>query len=250
MSHFTVTVCLTGDVHTDHLEASLGSVLGRYDENKSAPRYVEYTREQLIAKGRKEIEDFRDGAYAKYQADPIAYTANCRNDAHLTYILGTSEDGGFPAKLQWTDEQVYQAEIRWHEPEDIGADGEVYSTYNPDSKWDWWTIGGRWGGMWTFRPGVDTHSPLKTRRSAFGVAPNADLPHRTDCARVRDILPETLTPTFALVDCEGYWHEKGEMGWWAVVADEKAQDEWDAIYRKAIDALPPDTWLINVDCHI
>ena len=27
------------------------------------------------------------------------------------------------------------------------ADGNIYSTYNPKSKWDWWTEGGRWCGM-------------------------------------------------------------------------------------------------------
>src|SRR5262245_57979732 len=29
--------------------------------------------------------------------------------------------------------------------------GRVYtlSTYNPDSKWDWWSVGGRWRGYFT-----------------------------------------------------------------------------------------------------
>ena len=27
------------------------------------------------------------------------------------------------------------------------ADGNILSTYNPRSKWDWWYEGGRWGGM-------------------------------------------------------------------------------------------------------
>ena len=25
-------------------------------------------------------------------------------------------------------------------------EGNIYSTYNPDSKWDWYSIGGRWSG--------------------------------------------------------------------------------------------------------
>jgi hypothetical protein len=34
--------------------------------------------------------------------------------------------------------------------------GTVKSTYNPDSKWDWWTLGGRWTGI--FKP---SYSPYK-----------------------------------------------------------------------------------------
>lgn len=33
-----------------------------------------------------------------------------------------------------------------------GSRAYTMTTYNPDSKWDWWTTGGRWAGSFTYRP--------------------------------------------------------------------------------------------------
>lgn len=54
---------------------------------------------------------------------------------------------------------------------------------------------------------------------------------------------------FALVK-DGQWYERGKMGWWATVSDEKDKEQWYAEFAKLIDGLPPETWLSIVDCHI
>ena len=46
----------------------------------------------------------------------------------------------------------------------------------------------------------------------------------------------------------GQWVERGEMGWWACVSNEK--EDWDEQFNKMLDALPDDCWLSVVDCHI
>lgn len=129
MSHFTVLVI------GDDVEESLAP----FDENIELAKYVEYTREQLIAKSREEIEDYKNGRYAEYLADPVKYKAECTNDYHMKYL-----EENFPKKLQWTDQEHYEEAIRYYEPEDIGTNGEVYSTRNPQGYWDWYQIGGRW----------------------------------------------------------------------------------------------------------
>ena len=53
--------------------------------------------------------------------------------------------------------------------------------------------------------------------------------------------------TFALLK-DGEWYAKGEMGWWAAVADEK--EDWQDELTKLISELPEDTLLTVVDCHI
>lgn len=53
--------------------------------------------------------------------------------------------------------------------------------------------------------------------------------------------------TFAILK-EGQWYEKGSMGWWGIVTDEK--DTWSSEFAKLLDNLPPETWLTVVDCHI
>lgn len=49
---------------------------------------------------------------------------------------------------------------------------------------------------------------------------------------------------------DGQWVERGEMGWWGCVSDEKDRNEWDKSFNEMLDALPEDSWLTIVDCHI
>lgn len=55
--------------------------------------------------------------------------------------------------------------------------------------------------------------------------------------------------TFAVVK-DGKWHDRGSMGWWRIVSDEKDQDQWSEEFQKMYDELPDDTMLTLVDCHI
>lgn len=55
--------------------------------------------------------------------------------------------------------------------------------------------------------------------------------------------------TFAVVK-DGQWYEKGSMGWWGCVSNEKDTDEWSRQFAELVDGLPGDTMLTIVDCHI
>jgi len=124
MSHFTVMV----------IGAEPENQLAPFDENMDTPRYVRYTKEQLTEKAKKSIEDYKNGLYARYLSDPGKYKEECKdNHPHINYL-----ENEFPKKLTWTDEEIYQDEINGYEPDEVGENGEVYSTYNPKSKWDWY----------------------------------------------------------------------------------------------------------------
>lgn len=115
----------------------------------------------------------------------------------------------------------------WHGRAGEIADGVLcrISTYNPDSKWDWYEVGGRWAGS---------------------------LPGGSDriCAKAYLNAPEARAP-FAYIDDDGRWHEKGRMGWFAMVADEKEQSTWEGTVRQHIArAADLDCDLVLVDCHI
>ncbi len=64
-----------------------------------------------------------------------------------------------------------------------------------------------------------------------------------DRARKRAIM------TFAVVK-DGQWYERGSMGWWGMVSDEKDADEWLNQFNALIDGLPGDTLMSVYDCHI
>ena len=55
--------------------------------------------------------------------------------------------------------------------------------------------------------------------------------------------------TFAVLK-DGEWYEKGEMGWWGCVSDEKKPEEWAEQFDKLVNELPDDTLLSVYDCHI
>lgn len=58
-----------------------------------------------------------------------------------------------------------------------------------------------------------------------------------------------LNTTFAIVK-DKKWYERGSMGWWAIVTDEKDQHSWQETYRDILDKTSDDELLTLVDCHI
>lgn len=54
--------------------------------------------------------------------------------------------------------------------------------------------------------------------------------------------------TFALLH-NGKWNERGDMGWWASVSDDKG-DRWPDEFYDILASVPQDHWLTVVDCHI
>ena len=88
MSHFITLV------FTKENGRTVEELLAPYDENIVYAPYVQYTREQAIAKIRKEIEDYKNGPYAKYLSSPKDYEENCNNEEHINYLKNK-----FPKKI-------------------------------------------------------------------------------------------------------------------------------------------------------
>lgn len=55
--------------------------------------------------------------------------------------------------------------------------------------------------------------------------------------------------TFAVIR-DGQWYERGKMGWWACVSDEKDEAAWDEELARLLSDLDPDMIVTVVDCHI
>lgn len=226
MSHFTVMV----------IGAEPEKQLAPFNENLEVPRYVKYTKEQLIAYGKDNIQKYKEGPYARFLSDPQKYKASTKNESHINYL-----EKEFPKRLNWTDEEIYTYEIGFYETEEIGSNGEVYSTYNPKSKWDWYELGGRWSGMISLKDGA---SGISGKGSlVFENEAGIDQAHKGDIANIESI------STFAVLK-DGEWYEKGKMGWFGVVFDEEDNDKWVAEIQKLIKELPDDTLISIYDCHI
>ena len=124
-----------------------------------------------------------------------------------------------------TPEQKYAEYLRYHKR--FNDQGEPISTYNLNSKWDWYVIGGRWDG-WI--------NDLDSCRESL-----ADNMARTEQVIARHKIPH------ALITPDGEWHEHGRMGWWAILLTEN--ENWDQEAR-AILASYPEQRLVIVDAHI
>ena len=55
--------------------------------------------------------------------------------------------------------------------------------------------------------------------------------------------------TFAVIK-DGVWYERGKMGWWAMVADEKNERSWNEEVKSLMDSVSDETLISVYDCHI
>ena len=66
---------------------------------------------------------------------------------------------------------------------DCFGTGKYTTTCNPKSKWDWYSLGGRWCGLFVLKPGA---SGVRGRVGVTGAC-SSDNPEHVDQARVEDI---------------------------------------------------------------
>lgn len=140
-----------------------------------------------------------------------------------------------PLKQMYLSYDMYLSD--WHGIDDLSVQGYWI---NPNAKWDWYSLGGRWSGM------------IKLKKGAQGMAGESGVFGNTvgiDQAQVKDISNLSEIKTFAVLK-DGKWYEKGEMGWWGIVSNEKDQEEWDSEIEKLLNSLSGDTLISIYDCHI
>lgn len=222
MSHFSVGVICKSPSAVDRL-------LAPYDENIEVEQYVSRTKAEIIEEGKE--------CQRRLLADG--------KDEH------TSDEWALKYLNAETDEDFYNAE-RYADSE-YDEDGNELTTYNPKSKWDWYSIGGRWSCELKIRiteeNGLGEYAESDQDEFVYGnvakikdidFSPNAE--RYNECyqwwkdnveapdeewdelykkeyftKRYRDA-EEYATrnasfATFALVTPDGEWHEQGEMGW-------------------------------------
>lgn len=112
------------------------------------------------------------------------------------------------------------------------------STYNPNSKWDWYQLGGRWSGFFKLKAGKEGICGELAEPAKEGTC---------DQALKGDI--EQVKRTYSVL-YNGQWYEKGEMGWFGVSHGDKEEEVWDKEFRRLVDSLPDDTLLSLYDLHI
>lgn len=116
MSHFTVAV-ITDDIN------KIKYMLAPYSENLEVKPYISETKEQII----EEAKEYKE----RFERELKEKGLNYSDDEWKRKYINAK-----------TDEELYEAQIDGDEKYD--EQGNRLSTYNPNSKWDWYEIGGRW----------------------------------------------------------------------------------------------------------
>lgn len=229
-------------------DQSIEDLLAPYSENLEVEPYIKYTRIQAINKMRKDC--------------PSLYKDK-------------SED------------EIFQDACDWFGCT-LDDDNNLLSTYNPHSKYDWYQVGGRFGGMLPIIPtALDGYHGMEYVDSAFvrhvkWVQP-LDKEEREDIIkwwnvniegaegekdecflynpeyykeRYKDaetyIKTQELPCCHAVVTPDGVWHEPSKMGWFACTDGDPSDElEWDLHFKERfIDTAEFDWVATIVDCHI
>ena len=260
MTHFTVAVFTTDD------GLSVDDLLAPYDEEITVAPYVSNTKAGLIQHERELIQRAFDGAYAKWRKNPAKYEAECRNPEHIDYLKT------IPDRMQWTDEQVYQEAAKVYK-DSLNADGDVISTYNPNSKWDWYEIGGRWKDMLILKDKSQCDEALVSeidfeairKRDAAKLKPykeemkehwsftNEEYMRKLFRSEAEYIQLGTTFRTWAVVTPDGKWHSPGDMYIFVMTdATPEGEREWILSYHERFikPAIEKGWRMTIVDCHI
>ena len=209
MSHF-VGLCFGVDWEDN---------LDRYYEGLEVEPYIAYTKDEAV----DEIKKMR--AYNYERAVEMIQKPDLNSELveHYQKII----DRGL----------FISYEDAWKEAQDWGyeidEDENLLSTYNPDSRWDWYSIGGRWDGFLHYK---DAEPGLEETNEAYI--------HELDMDYLLENIP------FCFITEDGEWREKGEIGWWCSVSNEKPEEVWKQQFRDYVKSLDPNCLVTVIDFHI
>lgn len=326
MSHFTVLVI--GD--------NVDEQLAPYQENNMGDCPREYmaftdTEDEMLEEyntGTQTRVVMEDGSYLSPYDEAFRKAGESRFGSNTHEVPAHLEQREVPFKELYATFEEFAED--YHGCGERDPETNRYGYWeNPNRKWDWYQVGGRWTGYFKLKPGAigETGSPgLLTGRAEPGYVDSCrlgDIDFETQRATARaeaaaaydkylavtaehgvpqdfsfyrekhgedldvarkeywsqasmqalreaDLVPWSATVsetygcgreayierdvasvgvTFAVVK-DGVWYEKGSMGWWGMVADEKDQNIWNEQFQKLLADLPPETLVTVVDCHI
>lgn len=187
------------------------------------------------------------------------------------YVYKTMEEARAEL-VEYTAEEYTDEEVAKYFGAKLDEDGNLLTTSNPNSKWDWYSIGGRWGDEesdygetvgetnW-MRPAEHLEECKKFWKDY--VEDNNLEPYTDPFLYRREYYKEkykslenylkanTYKIGYALLTPDGEWHEPGQMGWFSSLGT--LEDELDFemnAYERYIKDLPPETPVTVVDCHI
>lgn len=152
MSHYTTLAIVR-----KNSASSFEDIMAPYDENLDVEPYIFQTKEELIKEFAADVEKRRRSHKRALELTKEEYE-EAREKEDLFYRSYTVARGPMPEgyeELNLDDPEAVYALYRKEEGEydDFDEEGNLLSTYNPNSKWDWYITGGRWSDQLILKNG-------------------------------------------------------------------------------------------------
>ena len=217
MSHYSVAVITDENTVVDWL-------LEPYDENADVESYLYRTKEEIIEYTKESKDDWikRFSDSTKEELIDILtkpYMSDVRE------LMNCNDDDDF-----------YDFYRNGAYDEDFDDMGNEWATHNPQAKWDWYSIGGRWSGKLYDKVTGEWCDSVRVG--------DWDMDYE-------DEDHDAFLSTYAIITPDGEWFAPGEMGWFGMSTETSEQwEKWQNGYKSAIRALNPNWYITIVDCHI
>jgi hypothetical protein len=224
MSHFTLMILSeSSNITGETVNAIIDPMLARYSEEIEVP---EYDREcHCVGEiAHQEIIDAVELAYPiEALSKEISVWAKENTDCSDPFDPAIEEQWEVlqrPRDAYHAALKESRTDLKDPNPKcNMCKGGGTYrSTYNPEAKWDWYVVGGRWAGL---------------------------LPGDRDIAPLCEVPNEMVTR--AVMTPDGAWHENGSMGWFGMSYGR--DEDWPEKQLELREKYPNATAII-VDCHI
>jgi hypothetical protein len=246
MSHFTVGVVVPKDTPKSEIKDYLDNIMAPYDEELTVPEYKMKcwcVGQKATSQINHEVELFL-GPIEKVRADYWKRHEGEEDSEERQIAMNKEWDNLVaPRKKYFADSMEDHPLREAADPEcdECKGTGMRSTDRNPRSRWDWWCIGGRWCGTIT-----KTEMP-DDGEGGFNFGDNYHGLNENS-ATVATALANDFVP-FALILPDGIWHEKGEMGMFAMVSNEKKEGDWDEKVRTVLQPFKDDL-MVQLDVHI
>ena len=213
MSHF-VGLCFGS--YWDH-------DLEQYAEDLEVEAYVEQTKEEAISNVQRNHRKRYLEAIKALQVD------NLKSQSMAFYQSIVDQGPSLSREEAWKEVLSWDYELDENE--------NLLSTYNPNAKWDWYCVGGRWNGFLVLKERAEDGSIIEVNEAYFN---EIDWDYMKEWNRI----------PFCFVDEDGEWYEKGEMGWFAITTNEVDKDTWQDTFKEYLSTVEDDCLVTVVDFHI
>ncbi len=143
---------------------------------------------------------------------------------------------------EYKDMDIEEWSEKWY-GEKLDKEGNLLSTFNQDSFYDWYRVGGRWDGYLTDN----------RRRSDNGF--NFDDIHEeveNNSISVEDMIKNIDNYEYLpgkLLDTDGSVYEHRKYGWFGMSEDVKGDDIWKKEFVQVLHN-NRDCYLVSLDCHV